>query len=71
VFQKLKRPQTSILEMSDAKAIRKHSAQHDLFNRIHSIAADEAFVRKVADSWYEGRFDVIGELDECPRRPCN
>jgi tRNA A64-2'-O-ribosylphosphate transferase len=46
--------------MNEAKAIRKHAAQHDLFNRVHSIAADERFVRKVADDWYKNRFEVIG-----------
>ncbi|KAK4686637.1 tRNA A64-2'-O-ribosylphosphate transferase, partial [Tremellales sp. Uapishka_1] len=45
--------------MSDEKAIRKHSAQHDLFNRIHSIAADEAFVRKVSERWFNRRFEVV------------
>lgn len=45
--------------MAEAKAIKKHSAQHDLFNRIHSIAADEKFVRKVAEEWYAGRFEVV------------
>ncbi|ORY26301.1 initiator tRNA phosphoribosyl transferase-domain-containing protein [Naematelia encephala] len=44
---------------AQAKAIRKQTAQHDLFNRLHSIAADEAFVRQVAHDWYEDRFDVI------------
>lgn len=43
------------------KAIRKHSAQNDLFHRLHSIAADEAFVRKVQEEWYEGRFEVVGK----------
>ncbi len=43
----------------EAKAIRKHAAQHDLFNRIHSIASDEGFVRQVAEKWYNGRFEVV------------
>ena len=47
--------------MLEAKAIRKHSVQHDLFHRLHSIAADEAFVRNVAEKWYETRFEVVGE----------
>lgn len=47
--------------MSDAKAIKKHAAQHDLFNRLHSIAADEKFVAKVAQTWFNGRFEVIGK----------
>lgn len=57
-------PFTLLVEssMKDAKAIRKHAAQHDLFNRIHSIAADEAFVHKVSTDWYSGRFDVVREL---------
>jgi tRNA A64-2'-O-ribosylphosphate transferase len=47
--------------MKDAKAVRKHTAQHDLFNRIHSIAADEAFVCKVKSEWYNDRFEVVRE----------
>lgn len=48
--------------MNDAaKAIKKHAAQHDLFNRLHSIAADERFVQKVAQEWFSNRFEVIGE----------
>jgi hypothetical protein len=47
--------------MSEAKAIRKHSAQHDLFNRLHSVASDVRFVRTVATDWYGGRFDVVGK----------
>lgn len=54
--------------MLEAKAIRKHSAQHDLFHRLHSIAADEAFVRQVAEKWYETRFEVVGKCcDLCNR----
>jgi hypothetical protein len=52
--------------MHDAKAIRKHTAQHDLFNRIHSIAADGAFVKRVAEGWYVGRFEVVRE---CRHKP--
>ncbi|GMK55216.1 hypothetical protein CspeluHIS016_0202720 [Cutaneotrichosporon spelunceum] len=44
---------------ADAKAVKKHAAQHDLFNRLHSIAADERFVKRVAQGWYDGRFEVI------------
>lgn len=51
------------LSLSDVKAVRKASAQHDLFNRLHSIAADERFVRTVSQDWYGGRFEVVGE---CP-----
>ncbi|KAL7421287.1 tRNA A64-2'-O-ribosylphosphate transferase [Cryptotrichosporon argae] len=39
--------------MEDAKALRRHTAAHDLFHRLHSIAADEAFVRR-AVSWFPG-----------------
>ncbi|WRT66636.1 uncharacterized protein IL334_003595 [Kwoniella shivajii] len=45
--------------MSDIKAVRKYAAQHDLFNRLHSIAADESFVRDVAENWFDGRFEVV------------
>lgn len=48
--------------MNQAKAIKKHAAQHDLFNRLHSIAADEQFVHKVAHEWYGDRFEVVGQL---------
>lgn len=51
--------------MNDAKAIRKHAAQHDLFNRLHSIAADERFVSKAALDWFNGRFEVIGRQVIC------
>ncbi|BEJ16370.1 hypothetical protein CspHIS471_0509750 [Cutaneotrichosporon sp. HIS471] len=44
---------------ADAKAVKKHAAQHDLFNRLHSIAADESFVKRVAQEWYDGRFEVV------------
>jgi tRNA A64-2'-O-ribosylphosphate transferase len=47
--------------MSDLKAVKKHAAQHDLFNRIHSIASDEQFVRNVAERWFNNRFKVVGE----------
>ncbi|CAK9781158.1 initiator tRNA phosphoribosyl transferase [Cutaneotrichosporon oleaginosum] len=45
--------------MNAEKAVKKHAAQHDLFNRLHSIAADEAFVRRVAEEWFGGRFEVV------------
>ncbi|WVQ86448.1 hypothetical protein IAS59_000159 [Cryptococcus gattii] len=45
--------------MSEHRAVRKHAAQHDLFNRLHSIAADEEFVRRVGSSWYNNRFEVV------------
>ncbi|WVQ99686.1 hypothetical protein IAU59_006825 [Kwoniella sp. CBS 9459] len=49
--------------MSEHKAVRRYAAQHDLFNRLHSIAADEGFVRTVAGQgdkgWYNGRFEVV------------
>lgn len=55
--------------MNEAKAIKRHAAQHDLFNRLHSIAADEHFVRTVAQKWFDGRFEVVGEQspDSVPR----
>lgn len=46
--------------MNAEKAVRKHAAQHDLFNRLHSIAADEGFVQRVAQEWFGGRFEVVG-----------
>ncbi|WWC69928.1 uncharacterized protein I206_103872 [Kwoniella pini CBS 10737] len=45
--------------MSDLKAVRRYAAQHDLFNRLHSISADEQFVRDVAHNWFDGRFEVV------------
>ncbi|EKC99210.1 hypothetical protein A1Q2_06410 [Trichosporon asahii var. asahii CBS 8904] len=47
--------------MSDLKAVKKHAAQHDLFNRIHSIASDEQFVRNVAERWFNNRFKVVAQ----------
>ena len=41
------------------RAIRKESARHDLFHRLHSIAADEAFVRQVSTDWFRGWFDIV------------
>lgn len=48
--------------MNAEKAVKKHAAQHDLFNRLHSIAADEDFVRHVAEEWFDERFEVVGEF---------
>nr|ODN85794.1 hypothetical protein L203_04673 [Cryptococcus depauperatus CBS 7841] len=45
--------------MADLKAIKKYAAQHDLFNRLHSIAADEEFVKAVATGWYGNRFLIV------------
>ncbi|WVQ77820.1 hypothetical protein IAR50_007511 [Cryptococcus sp. DSM 104548] len=45
--------------MSDLRAVKKYAAQHDLFNRLHSIAADDVFVKNVANNWYNGRFEVV------------
>lgn len=39
--------------------IRKNSAQHDSYNRLHSIQHDIAFVRKVAEEWYDSEFKVV------------
>ena len=45
--------------MNDFKSVQRQTAQYDLFNRLHSIAGDEAFVRSVAEH-YGGRYEVIG-----------
>ncbi|WVW84199.1 hypothetical protein I302_106229 [Kwoniella bestiolae CBS 10118] len=45
--------------MSDLRAVKRYAAQHDLFNRLHSISADERFVRDVAQDWFQGRFEVV------------
>ncbi|OXH37291.1 tRNA '-O-ribosylphosphate transferase [Cryptococcus neoformans] len=45
--------------MLEHRAIRRRAAQHDLFNRLHSIAADEEFVRRVGSSWYNNRFEIV------------
>jgi DNA-dependent RNA polymerase auxiliary subunit epsilon len=39
--------------------IRKNSATHDTFNRLHSIQYDIGFVRKVSEEWYHGQFKVV------------
>lgn len=49
--------------MSEAKAIKRHAAQYDLFNRLHSIAADQRFVKQVEEEWFDGRFEVVRELN--------
>jgi tRNA A64-2'-O-ribosylphosphate transferase len=45
--------------MDGAKAVKRHNAQYDVFNRLHSIAADQAFVERVSKEWFEGRFEVV------------
>lgn len=45
--------------MDGAKAVKRHNAQYDIFNRLHSIASDQEFVQKVANEWYEGRFEIV------------
>jgi len=48
--------------MDGAKAVKRHNAQYDIFNRLHSIAADQAFVERVARKWFNGRFEVVRKL---------
>jgi tRNA A64-2'-O-ribosylphosphate transferase len=45
--------------MDGAKAVKRHNAQYDIFNRLHSIAADQWFVEQVSKEWFEGRFEVV------------
>lgn len=45
--------------MDGVKAVKRHNAQYDLFNRLHSIASDQEFVKEVSEKWYEGRFEVV------------
>ena len=45
--------------MDGAKAVKRHNAQYDIFNRLHSIASDQTFVEQVANEWYEGRFEIV------------
>jgi tRNA A64-2'-O-ribosylphosphate transferase len=45
--------------MDGAKAIKRHNAQYDIFNRLHSIANDQAFIRKVGEEWFNNRFEVV------------
>lgn len=47
-------------DKSTYTAIRKHSAAHDIYNRLHSIARDTEFVDRVR-GWYEGMV-VVREL---------
>jgi hypothetical protein len=47
-----------IANLSDYQAIRKHSATHDVYNRLHSIARDMRFVDEVRKH-YGGRLAVI------------
>lgn len=44
---------------SSYQAIRKHSAAHDIYNRLHSIARDAEFVGRVSRDWYEDQFVMI------------
>lgn len=44
---------------SSYQAIRKHSAAHDVYNRLHSIARDTEFVKHVSRDWYNDQFAVI------------
>lgn len=48
--------------MEGIKAVKRHNSQYDLFNRLHSIASDQAFVGEVSEAWYEGRFEVVRML---------
>jgi tRNA A64-2'-O-ribosylphosphate transferase len=43
---------------NDYKAVQRQTAQYDLFNRLHSISSDSAFVRATAEA-YKHRFEVI------------
>lgn len=43
---------------NDYKLVQRQTAHNDLFNRLHSISSDSAFVQKIAAD-YNGRFDVI------------
>jgi hypothetical protein len=40
-------------DKSSYHAIRKHSAAHDVYNRLHSNARDTEFVAQVG-KWYKG-----------------
>lgn len=46
---------------SDWQAIRKHSLQHDVYNRLHSVARDLNFVERVRSDWYETKYPVVGK----------
>jgi tRNA A64-2'-O-ribosylphosphate transferase len=45
--------------MDGAKAVKRHNAQYDIFNRLHSIASDQTFVEKVAKEWFQSRFEIV------------
>ena len=45
--------------MDGIKAVKRHNAQYDIFNRLHSIASDQDFVQEVSEGWYGGRFEVV------------
>ena len=45
--------------MDGIKAVKRHNAQYDIFNRLHSIASDQDFVQEVSEGWYRGRFEVV------------
>lgn len=45
--------------MDGAKAVKRHNARYDIFNRLHSIAADQVFVDRVAKEWLEGKLEVV------------
>lgn len=55
---------------SDWHAIRKHSAQHDVYNRLHSVARDLDFVERVRSDWYGGRLPVVGERSRSITKAC-
>lgn len=50
-------------DKSTYTAIRKHSAAHDIYNRLHSIARDTEFVDRVSSS-YQGMVVVRESLSE-------
>ncbi len=54
------------MSISDVQAIRKHSAQHDVYNRLHSIARDMRFVGQIR-MHYEDKIPVIREADRRQR----
>jgi hypothetical protein len=44
---------------SSYQAVRKNSAANDVYNRLHSIAKDIEFVRRVSHEWYNDQLVVI------------
>ncbi|KAJ9121458.1 hypothetical protein QFC22_002074 [Naganishia vaughanmartiniae] len=44
---------------SSYQAVRKNSAANDVYNRLHSIAKDTEFVRRVSQEWYNDQLVVI------------